>query len=98
MSRRALQCHAQKLAQQVTNMSAKIKELENALAAAHLHAGLDLPGGDQDRDPHHHYNERRRSYEESPGSLAMDQDGLSRYYGDTAASEVSSTFFSNKRI
>lgn len=71
-------------------MSAKIKELEYALAAAHLQlrAGSDPPEDGGDRNPDCYQTARRRSYGDSSGSLAIDQDGVSRYYGDTAASEV----------
>ena len=87
---RALQSHAQKLGEQVTSMSAKIKELECALAAAHLQlrSGSEPPEESGDRTQEWHHTNRRRSYGESTGSLAIDQDGVSRYYGDTASSEV----------
>ena len=71
-------------------MSAKIKELECALAAAHLQlrSGSDPPEDSIDRNPDLDPIARRRSYGESSGSLAIDQDGVSRFYGDTASSEV----------
>ncbi len=71
-------------------MSAKIKELESALAAAHLQlrVGTEPPEESQGRDPSTRTGVRRRSYGDGTGSLAIDQDGMSRYYGDTAASEV----------
>lgn len=71
-------------------MSAKIKELECALAAAHLQlrSGSDPPEDSVDRNPDMDPIARRRSYGESSGSLAIDQDGVSRFYGDTASSEV----------
>lgn len=69
-------------------MTAKIEELESALAAAHLqlHAATN---GYVDRRPQTTvFTGRRRPLGQSSGSLAIDQDGVSKYYGDTAASEV----------
>ncbi len=68
-------------------MTAKIEELESALAAAHLqlHATADhVDHGPQTTL----FTERRRPFFQGSGSLAIDQDGVSKYHGDTAASEV----------
>ena len=70
-------------------MTAKIKELESALAAAHLQIRQqsdppeDLPSGKG------FTGSRRRSYGVGTGSLAINNEGLARYFGDTSASEVS---------
>lgn len=70
-------------------MSAKIKELESALAAAHLQI-RSQPGSPADEvDSKGVTGCRRRMYGVGTGSLAIDKEGLSRYYGDTSASEVS---------
>ncbi|KAJ3527260.1 hypothetical protein NM688_g8153 [Phlebia brevispora] len=86
---KALQAHAQKLGEQVTNMTAKIKELESALAAAHLQlrSGNYQSEYSRERNFQNSLSCKRRPYGGSPGSLAIDQDGVSRYYGDTASSE-----------
>ena len=94
--------HAQKLGEQVSSMSAKIKELECALAAAHLQlrAGSNPPddAGDRtDRNPDWGPAGQRRSYGVNSGSLAIDQEGVSRYYGDTASSEVRPWHCSRRR-
>ena len=87
---RALQSHAQKLGEQVSSMSAKIKELESALAAAHLQlqATPEEPEDTDTRDPKKHGTSRQRMYGDSAGSLAIDPNGIAVYFGDTAASEV----------
>lgn len=71
-------------------MSAKIKELESALAAAHLQIRTRSTSP-EDRQPENKgvTGARRRMYGLGTGSLAIDEEGLSRYYGDTSASEVS---------
>lgn len=71
-------------------MEAKIKELESALANAHLQYGIDSEAEEEgdSRDPQC-VRGRRRPYGEGSGSLAIDSDGVSRFHGDTAQSEVS---------
>ena len=68
-------------------MSAKIKDLESALAAAHLQmrAQTDPPEGSSKG----YTGTRQRSYGVGTGSLAIDNEGVSQYFGDTSASEVS---------
>jgi hypothetical protein len=91
LPQRALQSHAQKLGEQVTSMTAKIKELEFALAAAHLQirANSDPPESPGDTTKSLRDN-RRRSCGVGTGSLAIDNEGVARYFGDTSAPEVSS--------
>lgn len=71
-------------------MTAKIKELEDALAAAHLQ--IRQPASEPPEETHSTHKSlvgtRRRSYGTGTGSLALDDEGRARYYGDTAASEA----------
>lgn len=71
-------------------MTAKIKELESALAVAHLQI-RSRPDPPDECQPENKgtTGARRRMYGVGTGSLAIDKEGLSRYYGDTSASEVS---------
>ena len=67
-------------------MSTRIRELESALEAAHLQLRAENHRTDySQKDPS---NARRRPCGQGSGSLAIDQDGAARYYGDTASSEV----------
>ena len=69
-------------------MSTRIRELESALEAAHLQLRAENHRTDySQKDPS---NARRRPCGQGSGSLAIDQDGAARYYGDTASSEVRS--------
>ena len=74
-------------------MEAKIKELEEQLAAAHLHMsnGPESLEETDGRDPHSESNKMRRPYGDGSGCgcLAIDREGVSRYHGDTAQSDVS---------
>lgn len=72
-------------------MTAKIKELEDALAAAHLQIRQSTSEPPEETHPTHEglVDARRRSYGTGTGSLALDDEGRAQYYGDTAASEVS---------
>lgn len=69
-------------------MSVKIKELEGALAAAHLQIRTQSDSPEDAPEKKGHAGARRRSYGVGTGSLAIDGEGLARYYGDTSASEV----------
>lgn len=69
-------------------MSAKIKELESALAAAHLQIRSQSDSPQDETEGKGLIGCRRRMYGVGTGSLAIDNEGLSRYYGDTSASEV----------
>ncbi|EKM49978.1 uncharacterized protein PHACADRAFT_213749 [Phanerochaete carnosa HHB-10118-sp] len=84
---KALQSHAQKLGEQVTNMSAKIKELESALATAHLQIQTQSDPPEDAAAKKGCTGSRRRSYGVGAGSLAINSEGLARYYGDTSESE-----------
>lgn len=88
---RILQTRVNKLNEQVTSMASKIKELESALAAARLqmNASVDPPEECDGREPDNQRPIRRRAYGEGSGTLAINEDGVSNFHGDTAQSEVS---------
>jgi hypothetical protein len=91
--------HAQKLTEQVKNMSARIKHLETALAHAQ-NGSLPLPAFGDDslsQDPLQDSESGNVKYEGdvegmsmSLGSLAIDGEGKAQYYGETAGAEVQS--------
>ena len=74
------------LYEQIETQAARIRDLEAALTprqARDLRAqGADKP---ETQGP---TGARRRMYGVGSGSLAIDKQGLSRYYGDTTQSEV----------
>ena len=90
--------HAQRLTEQVKTMSARIKQLETALADARigplpLAALEDRPAVSQrflqDGDPVDvKYEGDVDSMSKSLGSLAIDGEGKAQYYGETAGAEV----------
>ena len=90
--------HAQRLTEQVKTMSARIKQLETALADAQigplpLAALEDGPAVSQhslqDGDPVDvKYEGDTDSVSKSLGSLAIDEEGKTQYYGETAGAEV----------
>ena len=91
--------HAQRLTEQVKTMSARIKQLETALAHAQ-NGSLPLPtfGDDslsqvplQDSDSGEvKYEGDVDGMSKCLGSLAIDGEGKSQYYGETAGAEVQS--------
>ncbi|KAF8269849.1 hypothetical protein EI94DRAFT_1573121, partial [Lactarius quietus] len=96
---KVLMAHAQRLTEQVKTMSARIKQLETALA--HAQDGtLPLPAFGDDslsQDPLHDCESGKVKYEanvesvsKSLGSLAIDGEGKAQYYGETAGAEVQS--------
>lgn len=88
--------HAQRLTEQVKTMSARIKQLETALAHAQ-NGSLPLPAfGDdslsqdslQDGESSKvKYEGDMESVSKSLGSLAIDCEGKAQYYGETAGAE-----------
>jgi hypothetical protein len=90
--------HAQRLTGQVKTMSARIKQLETALADARigplpLAALEDRPAvsqpPSQDGDPVDvKYEGETDGISKSLGSLAIDGEGKAQYYGETAGAEV----------
>ena len=87
---RALQLHAQKQGEHITSQAAKIKELEDALAMAHLQIRAQSEPPEDKTEAKELTGARRRVCGVASGSLAIDREGLSRYFGDTSASEVCS--------
>lgn len=89
--------HAQKLTEQVKTMSARIKQLETALAHAQ-NGSLPLPAFEDDpqvplQDSESgkvKYEGDMESVSKSLGSLAIDGEGKAQYYGETAGVEVQS--------
>ncbi len=89
--------HAQRLTEQVKTMSARIKQLETALAHAQ-NGSLPLPAfGDdslsqdslQDSESNNvKFEGDVESVSKSLGSLAIDGEGKAQYYGETAGAEV----------
>lgn len=82
--------HAEKLAEEVKHLTARIHELEGALsqqANGETHPLL------QPRDPQREeidalYEKGLHEVSEAIGSLAIGQDGQAKYHGETAGSEV----------
>ncbi len=89
--------HAQRLTEQVKTMSARIKQLETALANAQ-NGPLPLPDFGDDslsQDSLQDSESSKVKYEgdvesvsKSLGSLAIDGEGKAQYYGETAGAEV----------
>ena len=89
--------HAQRLTGQVKTMSARIEQLETALADARigplpLAALEDRPAVSQrslqDGDPDVKSEGDMDGMSKSLGSLAIDGEGKAQYYGETAGAEV----------
>lgn len=87
---RALQNRAQKLAQQVTSMTARIKELETALSASRLRPQSELrpPGGINPEGVLDFAYPRLKAESDYSGTLGIDQEGVASFYGENSASEV----------
>jgi hypothetical protein len=90
---------AQRLAEQVKTMSARIKHLEAALAKAEngslalaaLGDGPDSRASSQDCEPTDvEYEGELDSVSKSLGSLAINSEGKAQYYGATVGAEVRS--------
>jgi hypothetical protein len=90
---------AQKLKEQVQTMSARIKQLETALAdvqngtlsIAALENGSVSQGSLQEREPDAvEYERELDRVSESMGSLAINSEGKAQYYGASAGPEVRS--------
>ena len=88
--------HAERLTQQVKTMSARIKELEGALAqtqgSAQPHPLLkDIDGRDGGAivsELETTFAAEMEEVAETIGSLSIGLDGKARYHGETAGSEV----------
>lgn len=84
----------QRLQEQVQTMSARIKQLETALANVQngsLENGSISQGSLQDREPDAvEYERELGSVSKSMGSLAINSEGKAQYYGASAGPEVRS--------
>ena len=89
--------HAQKLTQQVKDMSIRIKQLETALAHAQNGSSPISALGDDAVSQQLLKNSEQTDLEyegdidgvsKSLGSLAIDCEGKAQYYGETAGAEV----------
>jgi hypothetical protein len=84
--------HAQRLTEQVKAMSIRIKQLETALAHAQngsLRDDSDSQRLLQDREPTDlEYEGDMDGVSKNLGSLAIDGEGKTQYYGETAGAEV----------
>ena len=86
--------HAQRLTEQVKTMSARIKQLETALAHAengslpHPAFGDDSLSQEDGESGNTKYEGDVESASKCLGSLAIDGEGKSQYYGETAGAEV----------
>jgi hypothetical protein len=88
--------HAQRLTQQVKDMSTRIKQLETALS--HAQKGslpISALGDDtvsqrllQNSETNLEYEGDIDDVSKSLGSLAIDGEGKAQYYGETAGAEV----------
>ena len=92
---------AQRLKEQVQTMSARIKQLESALAnvqngslsLAALENGSDSQDSSQDLEPDPvEYERELDCVSRSVGSLAINSEGKAQYYGASAGAEVRLVF------
>jgi hypothetical protein len=91
--------HAQKLTEQVNDMSIRIKQLETALSHAQ-NRSLPIPTLEDDNIPQRllqleenehtdiKYKKDMDGVSKSLGSLAIGGEGKAQYYGETAGAEV----------
>ncbi|CAL1714732.1 unnamed protein product [Somion occarium] len=86
---KVLQARAQKLGEQVQSMTARIKELEAALSEAQstVQSASRAPPPQVPEEPNREPDAEVHRLIEAVGSLAINDDGASKYHGSTSSSE-----------
>ncbi len=81
--------HAEKLAEEVKVLTARIHDLESALSSRDGASHPLLQGRDSQRDEIDAlYEKGLNEVSDAIGSLSIGSDGQAKYYGETAGSEV----------
>ncbi len=86
---RVIMAHAEKLAEEVKVLTARIHDLESALSSRDGASHPLLQGRDSQRDEIDAlYEKGLNEVSDAIGSLSIGSDGQAKYYGETAGSEV----------